>query len=81
MFTLPGGGRAALSSSRLAAACLWPSIASGFLIPWPPFTNSNWQSPGNPSYKRKTMNSIGIYLLLAIKSVTVDEALNLIGIA
>lgn len=33
LLTFPGGGLADRSSSRVADACRWPSIANGFFIP------------------------------------------------
>jgi len=50
--------RFVLSSSRVAAACRWPSIARGFFMPWPPLTNSIWQSFGNPSCKWLTQHTL-----------------------
>lgn len=35
---------------RIAGGGNWSWLASGFLIPWPPLTNSNGRSLGSPSY-------------------------------
>lgn len=36
------------SSTRAVVRTSW--FASGFLIPWPPLTNSSWTSDGRPSW-------------------------------